>query len=239
MESKKFTYETYYDQELKFEIGADRFTYRLDQNEPVIAEYKDIRAMKINRLANTLDIRIQGCDVLISVPFGMENFLSFTEELAARLAHANRDKIESACLSFSASRMFYTIMAVILSAPAILLAALLLNFQAIESLDTIPAVITFVIPVGLLGYGVILPTRAVPEKNRLILKGLLRKTVIDYSRIERAAFELLDMKKRGKLLVVALILKSGKTIRIKWLSDLIFFFMALRFHLDKYQKTGS
>lgn len=233
MEPKTFQYETYYEQKLNFEIDDEHFKYRPDQGEEIIAPWQNIESLKINRFGNTLEIGVKDQLKPVIVPFGTENFLIFLEEMISRLGHAVKDRIKTAS-SFTVSNIFYLMLILILSAPVFLLLGLILNLSILEQLDTVPAVSAFLIPMALIVYGGCLPIRAVLEKNRLVLKGLLRRYTYDYSRIEKTGFELLDMKKRGQLLVIFLEMKNGKKIRIKWLKDLLLFSMALRYHLNAY-----
>lgn len=234
MEPKTFQYEAYYEQKLNFEIDDEHFKYRPDQGEEIIAPWQSIESLKINRFGNTLEIWVKDRLKPIIVPFGTENFLIFLEEIMLRLGHAAKDRIKTAS-SFTVSNIFYLMMILILSAPVFLLFGLILNLSVLEQLDTVPAVSAFLIPMALIVYGGCVPIRAVPEKNRLVLKGLLRRYTYDYSQIEKTGFELLDMKKRGQLLVISLEMKNGKKIRIKWLKDLLLFSMSLRYHLNAYK----
>ena len=233
MEPKTFRYETYYEQKLNFEIDDEHFKYRPDQGEEIIAPWQSIESLKINRFGNTLEIWVKDQLKPVIVPFGTENFLTFLEEMMSRLGRAGNDRIQTASL-FTVSNFFYLMMILILSAPVFLLFGLILNLSILEQLDTFPAVSAFLIPMALIVYGGCVPIRAVLEKNRLVLKGLLRRYTYDYSQIEKTGFELLDMKKRGQLLVIFLEMKNGKKIRIKWLKDLLLFSMSLRYHLNAY-----
>lgn len=238
METKAFIYETYYDNQLNFEIDDENFKYRLDQGEQVIAQWSDLYSIKINRFGNTLDIFIKDRDKPITVPFGTENFLVFLEELTQRLARANQDTIESQNQIFTVSKLFYAVMAVILPAPILLLSTLLFNLQVLEQLETPVAVAAFVIPIVLIIYGVGIPIRAFVKKEGIVVKGLIRTYTYAYSKIESITFELKDMKKRGSLLIVVLIMKNGKKVKIQWLKDLITFFMVVSNRFDQYREKS-
>ncbi len=239
MDKKTFVYETYYEQKLSFEIDDEHFKYRLNDGEQLIATWNDILSLKINRFGNTLDIIIDQQDKPVTVPFGTDNFLGFLEEMTSRMGKANAKKITTMAEPFAVSKTFYAMLTIFLVAPIILLTTLLFNFSRVLDMESLSAYIAVIAPAALIIYNVCIPIIADLKKDRLILKGVLRKSVYQYADIKSFGFELLDMKKRGSLLVVIMNMKNGKKIKIKWLKNLILFFIVAKFKLDTYKTSDK
>lgn len=222
---KTYTYETYYDQKLTFKLSENRFTFRMDDNKPISADWQDIQSLKINRLANTLDIVVADQEKPITVPFGIENFLTFMKELSSYLAKANNDKIESMEDAFGVTGLFAFMMSLFIGPAVILLGAVALNFQSIAHMSLPSIFTTILVPLAMVVYGVCIPFKVQPLADRLLVNGLVRRSVYPYADIESIEYELMDMKKRGSLLVTVIRLKNKQKIRIKWLKDLTLFFI--------------
>ncbi|MFH2091984.1 MAG: hypothetical protein ABIJ31_06440 [Pseudomonadota bacterium] len=239
MGSKTFLYETYYEQKLNFEIDDDHFKFRIDSGKQLIAKWSEIDSIKISRFGNTLDILVANFPKTIKIPFVTDEFLVFLEELTSRIARANKDRIQQMDERFTVSHLFYLVMTLLLSASGILLISLLFNFSTLAQLEIFPAFVAVLLPSALILYGISIPIKAIPQEKKIILKGLVKKNTYDYSKIDSIHFELLDMKKRGKLLVVVLNMKTGKKIKIKWLKDLILFFIVTRTKFDAFLKKSN
>lgn len=231
-----YTYETYYDQKLTFKLSDKRFIYQMDDETPISADWGDIQSLKLNRMANTLDIVVTNREKPITVPYGIENFLVFLDELSSRLAKANQKKIESMNDAFGVTGLFLFMMSLFIGPAVILICAVAFNYQSIAQMTPSSILVTIIVPLAMIIYGVCIPVKARPENDRLRINGLIRRSVYPYTQFESVDYELLDMKKRGSLLVVVIKLKNGLKIKIKWLKDLTLFFIVLRHKLNRFHK---
>lgn len=235
MESKTFTYETYYEQKLSFELSDHKLIYTMDDDKPVIADWNDITLLKPNRVANTLEINIANQEKPVTVPYGIENFVVFLEELCDRLGRKKQDIILSNDTPFGVTTLFGVMMALFIGPAIILLVAALINSEQITQMPVTQLILTMAVPAALIIYGVLIPIKAIVLKDRLLLNGLVRRSAYHFDNIDDIGYELVDLKKRGNLLVAYIQLKNGKKVQVKWLKDLPLFFTVLKLKYTAYQ----
>ena len=238
MEPQTFEYETYQDENLFFEITENGITYRLGEKN-ICAEWPQIQSIEANRFSNTLDIQVKGDDPVIKVPFGIDDFLTLVRKLTHGFILKNKAALGRAPAEFSVSPIFYLLMGVFLFAPLVLILAYAFNYDNLAHLDTMPKMVALFIPVLLVGYGVCIPVRACLKADCLLVRGLVRKTTIPYSNIKRIDVDLKEAGKRGKLLTVVIHKTKGRSIKIKWITDLILFYMVARSRLETHHAKPS